>query len=116
MHSSPMGSFYQTAKSATGAGFCVLKRLDLALRDGDVIRAVIRNTAVNQDGHTPGITLPSADAQEVLIRRFYADAGLGMEQTAYVEAHGTGTPAGDPVEASALAATFGRSRPHGNPV
>lgn len=45
-----------------GAGFCVLKPLYLALKNGDVIRGVIRNTAVNQDGNTPGITLPSAEA------------------------------------------------------
>lgn len=90
--------------------------MHLALRDGDVIRAVIRNTAANQDGHTPGITLPSADAQEALIRKVYAEAGLDFADTSYVEAHGTGTPAGDPVEAAALAATFGMSRPKGQPL
>lgn len=102
--------------SHAGAGFCVLKPLDLALRDGDVIRGVIRNTAVNQDGHTPGITLPAAEAQEALIRKIYADAGLSLDKTSYVEAHGTGTPAGDPVEAAALAATFGRARATGDPL
>lgn len=90
--------------------------MHLALRDGDVIRAVIRNTAANQDGHTPGITLPSADAQEALIRKVYAEAGLDFADTSYVEAHGTGTPAGDPVEAAALAATFGMARPKGQPL
>ncbi|KAM7215806.1 polyketide synthase [Rhypophila decipiens] len=99
-----------------GAGFCVLKPLHLALKDGDVIRGVIRNTAVNQDGNTPGITLPSAEAQEALIRRVYADAGLDLADTAYVEAHGTGTPAGDPVEAAALGATFGKARVSGKPL
>ncbi|OBR04783.1 Beta-ketoacyl synthase domain-containing protein [Colletotrichum higginsianum IMI 349063] len=99
-----------------GAGFCILKPLHLALKDGDVIRGVIRNTAVNQDGHTPGITLPAADAQEALIRRIYAEAGLSLADTTYVEAHGTGTPAGDPVEAAALAATFGSARRAGDPV
>ncbi|GJC84774.1 highly reducing polyketide synthase azaB [Colletotrichum liriopes] len=99
-----------------GAAFCVLKPLDLALKDGDVIRGIIRNTAVNQDGHTPGITLPAADAQEALIRRVYAEAGLSLADTSYVEAHGTGTPAGDPVEAAALAATFGKARQAGDPV
>lgn len=90
--------------------------MHLALRDRDVIRAVIRNTAVNQDGHTPGITLPSADAQEALIGKVYAEAGLDFADTSYVEAHGTGTPAGDPVEAAALAATFGMARPKGQPL
>jgi acyl transferase domain-containing protein len=90
--------------------------LHLALKNGDVIRAVIRNTAVNQDGNTPGITLPSAEAQEALIRRVYSDAGLDLADTAYVEAHGTGTPAGDPVEAAALGATFGKARVPGKPL
>ncbi|KAK4118277.1 putative polyketide synthase [Parathielavia appendiculata] len=99
-----------------GAAFCALKPLHLALANGDVIRGVIRNTAVNQDGNTPGITLPSAEAQEALIRRVYAEAGLSLAETAYVEAHGTGTPAGDPVEAAALGATFGKARVPGKPL
>ncbi|GKZ27179.1 type I Iterative Polyketide synthase (PKS) [Aspergillus brasiliensis] len=99
-----------------GAAIVILKPLHLALRDNDVIRAVIRGTAVNQDGNTPGITLPSATAQESLIRETYRMAGLGFADTAYVEAHGTGTPAGDPVEAQALAATFGKSRSPDDPV
>jgi acyl transferase domain-containing protein/ubiquinone/menaquinone biosynthesis C-methylase UbiE len=99
-----------------GAAVVILKPLHLALRDNDVIRAVIRGTAVNQDGNTPGITLPSATAQEALIRETYANAGLNFTDTAYVEAHGTGTPAGDPVEAEALAATFGKSRSKDDPV
>lgn len=81
-----------------------------------MIRGIIRNTAVNQDGNTPGITVPSTDAQEALIRKVYADAGLSLAATTYVEAHGTGTPAGDPVEAAALAATFGKSRKQGDPL
>ncbi|KAI1468109.1 putative polyketide synthase [Daldinia caldariorum] len=99
-----------------GAGFCILKPLHLAIRDNDVIRGIIRNTGVNQDGNTPGITLPSAKAQEMLIRKVYADAGLNLADTAYVEAHGTGTAAGDPVEASALSATFGKARAPGDPI
>ena len=86
------------------------------MKDGDVIRGVIRNSAVSQDGHTPGITLPSGDAQEALIRHVYAEAGLSLADTAYVEAHGTGTPAGDPVEAGALGRTFGSARGAGNPL
>ncbi|RHZ54247.1 uncharacterized protein CDV56_107115 [Aspergillus thermomutatus] len=99
-----------------GAAVVILKPLHLELRDNDVIRAVIRGTAVNQDGNTPGITLASATAQEALIRETYANAGLDFKDTAYVEAHGTGTPAGDPVEAEALAATFGKSRSKDDPV
>lgn len=71
-----------------GAIVCVLKRLSDAITDGDMIRAVIRATGSNQDGHTPGITQPSIDSQEELIRTVYKSCGLGFESTLYVEAHG----------------------------
>ncbi|KAL6720039.1 hypothetical protein ACLMJK_001960 [Lecanora helva] len=99
-----------------GASFVVLKPLDQALKDHDVIRAVIRNTAVNQDGNTPGITVPSADSQEAMIRKCYEDAGLSLADTQYAEAHGTGTQAGDPQEAAALSGTLGKARPPGDPL
>lgn len=119
-----------------GIATVILKPLDAAVRDNDVIRAVIRGTAVNQDGKTPGITLPSVSAQEELIKSAYCAAGLSMADTAYFEAHGTGvsdsiliplspdsatktheqTPAGDPIEAEALASTFGASRTAQNPL
>ena len=99
-----------------GASFVVLKPLDQALKDHDVIRGVIRNTAVNQDGNTPGITVPSASSQEAMIRKCYEDAGLSLGDTQYAEAHGTGTQAGDPQEASALSATLGKARPPGDPL
>ncbi|KAJ5964727.1 uncharacterized protein N7479_004603 [Penicillium vulpinum] len=89
-----------------GVGTVVVKPLSVAIRDGDTIRAVIRETGVNQDGRTPGITVPSADAQERLIREVYWRAGLELEQTRFVEAHGTGTSTGDPIEAGALARAF----------
>jgi acyl transferase domain-containing protein len=89
-----------------GVGTVILKPLHAAVRDGDTIRAVIRETGVNQDGRTPGITVPSADAQERLIREVYWRAGLDMEQTRFVEAHGTGTSTGDPIEAEALSKAF----------
>ncbi len=66
----------------------VLKPLSTALQDGDMIRAVIRSTASNQDGHTPGLTQPSPKAQEDLIRHVYQKANLSFDQTRYVEAHG----------------------------
>ena len=101
-----------------GEGFAsvILKPLAAALRDNDTIRGVIRGTALNQDGKTPGITLPSVSAQEALIRTAYQTAGLDMSKTAYFEAHGTGTPAGDPIETEALASTFGRFRAAGDPL
>ena len=89
-----------------GVGTVVLKPLSTAIRDGDTIRAVIRETGVNQDGRTSGITVPNSEAQERLIREVYWRAGLNMEQTRFVEAHGTGTSTGDPIEAGALAKAF----------
>ena len=94
----------------------VLKRLNDAMRDGDFIHAVIRETALNQDGKTTTISSPSVEAQQKLIEDCYKRAGLDLAKTSYVEAHMTGTLAGDPVEAEALARTFGRSRPANDPV
>jgi acyl transferase domain-containing protein len=67
----------------------MLKSLDQALRDGDAIRAVIRGSSVVQDGRTPGITLPSCEAQIKMIEKVYEQAKLNPRDTAYVEAHGT---------------------------
>ncbi|KAI1496967.1 putative polyketide synthase [Biscogniauxia marginata] len=83
-----------------------IKRLSSALKDGDNIRAVIRGTAINASGRTPGITQPSSDFQEVVIRKAYATAGLRFADTDYVECHGTGTAVGDPVEVDAVARCF----------
>ena len=89
-----------------GTAVLVLKRLSQAVRDKDLIRAVIRATGSNQDGKTPGITQPSKDAQETLIRETYMKAGLDLGKTNFFEAHGTGTPIGDPTEAAAIGAVF----------
>lgn len=94
-----------------GCGCVVLKPLSAAIRDGDRIRAVIRNSALNQDGRTPqGISVPSGEAQEELIRRAYAEVGLIPTETDYAEAHGTGTAVGDPIEAEAIANVLARPR------
>ncbi|WAC90180.1 type I polyketide synthase [Mycobacterium sp. Aquia_213] len=90
-----------------GAGVVVLKRLDVAQRDGDRIYAVVRGTGVNQDGKTAAIPVPNPIAQENLARRVCADAGVEPHDVAYVEAHGTGTPVGDPLEVSALGKVYG---------
>lgn len=97
-------------------GCVVIKSLEDALKDGDPIRAIIRSSVVGSDGKTPGITMPSGDAQEGIIRKAYEQAGLDPIDTGYVEAHGTGTAAGDPVEARAIAATLGKSRPVMKPL
>jgi amino acid adenylation domain-containing protein len=93
-----------------GAGMVLLKPLSQALIDSDRIYAVIRGTAVNQDGRTPGLTVPNQAAQESLIESACRKAGVQPFEIGYVEAHGTGTPVGDPIEAAALGAALGRNR------
>ncbi|OTB04012.1 hypothetical protein M426DRAFT_59505 [Hypoxylon sp. CI-4A] len=99
-----------------GIGIVVLKRLEDAIRDNDNIRAVIRGSSVNQDGRTPGITLPSAEAQLRNIKSVYKKAGLPVEDTAYVECHGTGTQAGDWRELKAISDGFCQLRSPDDPI
>ncbi|KAJ4403512.1 hypothetical protein N0V85_005079 [Neurospora sp. IMI 360204] len=99
-----------------GFGVAVLKRLSDALRDGDTIRAVIRNTCTNQDGRSPGITQPTREAQANLIKQSYEALGLDRGLTRYFEAHGTGTPVGDPIEASAISDAFSEFRTPEDPL
>ena len=88
----------------------ILKRLDHALEAGDAIRAVIRGTAVGQDGRTKSITLPNPVAQQQLIKSAYQTAKLDPCETTYVEAHGTGTLAGDFAEIEAIERIFNPKR------
>ena len=110
---SPDGRSYAFDSRANGYGrgegvaTLIIKRLSDALAANDPIRAVIRETALNQDGKTDTITTPSGAAQVELMRECYRRAGLDPRGTQYFEAHGTGTPAGDPIEAGAMAAIFG---------
>src|SRR5205085_7903585 len=94
-----------------GAGVVVLKPLSRARADGDRIYAVIRGSAVNNDGRSNGLTAPSGQAQEAVLREAYAAAGVSPGQADYVEAHGTGTSLGDPIEIAALGAVVGEGRP-----
>lgn len=89
-----------------GVGAVVLKRLENALRDKDHIHAVIRGSAMNQDGTTNGITAPSAVSQTALQREVYERFHLNPGDFQYVEAHGTGTLLGDPIEIEALNRSF----------
>jgi myxalamid-type polyketide synthase MxaC len=91
-----------------GCGGVVLRRLSDAMSDGDMILAVIRGSAINQDGHTNGITAPNGLAQRRVIDSALANAGVSPASIGFVEAHGTGTSLGDPIEIEALAATVGR--------
>ncbi len=93
-----------------GAGMILLKPLRQALEAGDSIYAVIRATGLNQDGRTPGLTVPSQEAQEELLRTTCRRAGIHPKEVQYVEAHGTGTSVGDPIEANALGAVLGENR------
>ncbi|GAA2724365.1 type I polyketide synthase [Actinocorallia aurantiaca] len=93
-----------------GGGLVLLKRLDDALADGDRIHAVILGGAVNNDGTTEGLTVPSARAQEEAVRQAVEASGLAPADLQYVELHGTGTPVGDPIEAAALGAALGAGR------
>jgi acyl transferase domain-containing protein len=99
-----------------GVGVMIVKRLSDAIRDGNTIRAVIRSTGANEDGRTPGITQPSRQAQERLIRETYRRAGLSLAHTRYFEAHGTGTAIGDPREAQAIGSAFQKYRTTDDPV
>lgn len=94
----------------------MIKPLKNAIADGDPIRAIIRNTIVNQDGRTSGLTMPSCQAQLAMMQDAYSQAQLHPLDTQYIEAHGTGTTAGDPIEVEAIANALSLSRPISTPL
>jgi epothilone polyketide synthase D len=96
-----------------GCGVIVLKRQSVAEQDGDRILALIRGSAVNQDGRSTGLTAPNVRAQQALLRRAYANAGVDAGRVGLIEAHGTGTSLGDPIEVEALKGVVGETRSGG---
>jgi acyl transferase domain-containing protein len=91
-----------------GCGVVVLKRLSDALADGDHIHALLRGSAVNHNGRSSGLTVPSGPAQQEVIRTALKNAGIQPSEVSYLEAHGTGTALGDPIEAGAISAVFAK--------
>ncbi|GGS24219.1 type I polyketide synthase [Actinokineospora fastidiosa] len=101
---------------AEGCGMLVLKRLSDARRDGDTVLALVRGSAVGQDGDSAGLTVPNGPAQEKVMRAAIAAAALEPKDISYVEAHGTGTPLGDPIEMGAIADVFRDSHTSAAPI
>ncbi|MFF2805074.1 type I polyketide synthase, partial [Streptomyces sp. NPDC058051] len=99
-----------------GVGVLMVERLADARRNGHPVLAVIRGSAINQDGASSGLTTPNGPSQQRVIRAALENAGLSTADVDAVEAHGTGTRLGDPIEAQALLATYGQGRPEGDPL
>lgn len=107
---------FNAPRDISKCSYVQLKRLDDAIADGDPIRAVIRNSAVNQDGKTNGISLPSQTAQELLAQEVLRGLPFSHKDIQYAEAHGTGTKVGDKIEMQAIRSVLASDRNPNNPL
>ncbi|KJB86112.1 hypothetical protein AZ66_20705, partial [Paenibacillus sp. E194] len=106
-HCRPFDAKAKGTMFSNGMGLVVLKRLDEAIEDGDHIYAVIKGSAINNDGRQKiGFVAPSVEGQAEVIQEAYRVAGIDPETITYVEAHGTGTALGDPIEVESLTKAF----------
>ncbi|WP_424102387.1 beta-ketoacyl synthase N-terminal-like domain-containing protein [Moorena producens] len=99
-----------------GCGIIVLKRLSDAVANQDNILAVIRGSAINQDGASGGLTVPNGPSQVAVIRQALENGGVDPASVSYIEAHGTGTSLGDPIEVGAIGTVFGKTHSQENPL
>ncbi|MFG2053057.1 amino acid adenylation domain-containing protein [Micromonospora sp. NPDC048930] len=108
-HCRPFSADARGSTESSGVGIVALKRLEDAVADGDTIYAVIRGSAINNDGaRRTGYTAPGVDGQVEVVSSALAAAGVDPRSVSYVEAHGTGTSLGDPIEVTALTEAFRR--------
>ena len=115
-HCSPFDASADGYVRSEGCGMVALKRLGDAEADGDRIYAVIRGSAVNQNGASAGLTVPNGPAQERVMEEALAQAGIPASQVDYLEAHATGSQLGDPIELNAAAAVYGKGREADRPL
>lgn len=101
---------------AEGCGVIFLKRMSDAVRDQDTILAVIKASAINNDGKAAGLTVPNGKSQEEVMRAALGQTGLSSHDISYIEVHGTGTPLGDPIEVHAINNVYGSHRDQDNPL
>ncbi|WP_291440741.1 non-ribosomal peptide synthetase [Desulfovibrio sp.] len=103
----PFDALADGTVNGNGVGVILLKPLDAALRDGDLVRAIIRGTAVNNDGsNKAGYTAPSVLGEAAIISEALAVSGVGAEEVGFISTHGTATAIGDPIEVEALVRAF----------
>ncbi len=115
-HCSPFDASADGYVRGEGCGMVVLKRLSDAEADGDRIYAVIRGSAVNQNGASAGLTVPNGPAQERVMAEALRQAGASPSEVDYLEAHATGSQLGDPIELNAAASVYGKGRDEERPL